>query len=129
MPTAAASSQYSIHISLTGSFGDLFLRLTMASRSGCRYSSFAGRPMVGNSPSTCAAPIPLTSSYVSERSRRTFAHAETSRLLTCSDAATSAWLTPPFASMSMIFFLLDIGHQPLPCHGAPDWARSTDAKS
>ena len=68
-----------------------------------------------------AASIALTWSNVSECSRTTLAAAETSRLLTCSDAATSYWLIPPFATARRIFLYLLMGTSPFRCHSTPDW--------
>ena len=61
------------------------------------------------------------------RSRIALAHADTSRLLARSAAATSDCETPPFASIRRIIFFLDMGTSPFrvsapalrapPCHG------------
>lgn len=48
------------------------------------------------------------------------AAADTSLLLTCSAAAISDWLIPPFATARRIFLYLLMGISPFRCHGTPD---------
>lgn len=91
-----------------------FLRSTSGPISGRRYASFGSRSSLGkNRSSTTSASMELTASNVRPYSLIAFAPADTSRLLTCSAAATSAWLAPPLASIIRIFLFLDIGIEPL----------------
>jgi hypothetical protein len=78
------------HRSLTGSFRFLFFLSTRAAMSGRRYEGLGSRPSLGKNVSvTAPSSIEPTCSNVRPLSRATFAAADTSRLLTCSEAAIS----------------------------------------
>ena len=77
--------------------------------------------------STADASIAMTSANPRPCSAIAFEAAETSRLLTCSEAAIASWLEPPLRRARRICLFLDMG-MPLSANGAPYWALGADSR-